>query len=76
MRISLTAIAAATLLLSGCGTLGYQDTNAAVDANPSCEQGSIHPGDPVAPWCERQQAATWTYDDEGKPVDFTGDKDD
>lgn len=74
MRLIFAAIAA-TALLSACGTMGYKDTNAAVDANPSCEQGSLHPGEPVPPWCEREQAATWSSDSESKPVDFTG-KDD
>jgi hypothetical protein len=74
MRPVLTAITA-TVLLSACGTMGYKDTNAAVDANPVCEQGSTRPGEPVPPWCEREQAATWKSDSESKPVDFTG-KDD
>ena len=73
-------IPAATLLvtalgLAACGTLGYEDTNAAVDARPECAGESTRPGEPVAPWCEREQAATWSSESESTPIDFTG-KDD
>lgn len=75
MRPILTAIAA-TVLLSACGTMGYKDTNAAVDANPACEKGSTRPGEPVPPGCERETSAVWEFGGESKPVDFTGKKDD
>jgi hypothetical protein len=74
MRPALIAIAA-TILLSACGTMGYKDTNAAVDANPSCDQSTPNPGEPVAPWCKREQSTTWTNDSKDKPVDFSGKKD-
>lgn len=62
--------------LSGCGTLGYEDTNAEVDRRAECADGSTRPGELVAPWCKREQAATWTSESESKPIDFTGKDDD
>ena len=69
-------LATVSLGLAACGTLGYQDTNAAVDARPECAgQDSDRPGEPVAPWCQREQAATWSSDSEGTPIDFSGQDD-
>jgi hypothetical protein len=68
MRLAM--IAATTLLLAACGSVEYKDSNAAVDARPECEKGSLRPGESVPPWCEREQSATWGSDDKGEPVDF------
>jgi hypothetical protein len=69
-HMRLAMIAAATLLLAACGSVEYKDSNAAVDARPECEKGSLRPGESVPPWCEREQSATWGSDDKGEPVDF------
>ena len=65
--------AAIAMSLTACGTLGYEDTNAAVDERTECVGESNRPGDPVAPWCKREQAATWSSESESRPVDFTPD---
>jgi hypothetical protein len=70
-----TTLAMLALGLAACGTLGYEDTNAAVDERTECVGASNHPGDPVAPWCKREQSATWSSESKRKPVDFSG-KDD
>jgi len=76
MRIALTAVAiASAALLSACGSVEYRDTNAAVDANPQCAL-TEKPGELPAPWCKREQSANWELGGEGKPVDFSGGKDD
>ena len=62
--------------LSGCGTLAYEATNAEVDRRAECVDESTHPGDLPAPWCKREQAATWSSERESKPIDFTGKDDD
>lgn len=75
-RLAFVAVAAGCML-SACGSVEYKDTNAAVDANPSCEQGSTRPGETVAPWCKREQSTTWSRDSKSKPVKFEDkDKDD
>lgn len=70
MRILPVAIVATTLLLGACGSVEYKDTNAAVDARPECDKGSKRPGEPVPPWCEREQSANWSTESKGKPIDF------
>jgi len=71
MRIAFAA--AAVLLLSSCGTLGYEDSNAAVDARPECtDSNGSRPGEPLAPWCKREQAATWSSDSDDAPLDLSG----
>jgi hypothetical protein len=70
MRILPVAVIAATLLLSACGSVEYKDTNADVDKRPECDKGSTHPGDTAAPWCTREQSATWSSDSKDDPIDF------
>jgi len=63
-------MAAAVLLLAGCGTYEYRDTNAAVDANPLCASQPNQPGEPVSRDCEREAGGRWSSEREGQPVDF------
>jgi hypothetical protein len=65
-----------TIVLAGCGTMQYEDTNTAVDARPECVDASTRPGEPVAPWCERKQSAGWTTDSKSEPLDLSGKDDD
>lgn len=77
MRIAL--MVATTLLASGCGSVEYKDSNAAVDARPECvDSGTTRPGEPVPPWCKREQAATWSSDSDAdeQPLDLSGKTDD
>lgn len=68
MRIPV--IAGAALLLAGCGTYEYRDTNAAVDANPLCASQPSQPGEPVSRDCERDAGGRWSSNRDGQPVDF------
>ena len=68
MRMLPVIVVATALLLGACGSIEYKDTNAEVDARPECEKGSLRPGETVPPWCEREQSATWTGEDQ--PIDF------
>ena len=77
MRLAM--IAATSLLLAACGSVEYKDSNAAVDARPECAGGSTRPGETVPPWCQREQAATWSSDSKDEPLDLggtSGDSDD
>lgn len=68
-----------SLALAGCASRpSYYDTNAAVDARPECTgMGNEKTGEPVPAWCEREQGATWSTDDDDKmEVDFSGKNDD
>lgn len=78
MRHALPLIAciAATLALAACGTMRYEDTNAAVDARPECASAPSQPNEPVPSWCERTQSATWGSERASEPVDFSGGDDD
>jgi hypothetical protein len=69
-NLPILAVATAALLLGACGSVDYRDTNADVDQRPECDKSSQHPGDVAAPWCTREQSATWSSDDKGEPVDF------
>ena len=70
-HLPILAIATIALLLGACGSVEYKDTNADVDRRPECDKSSQHPGDPVAPWCEREQSASWSTDSKDEPIDFT-----
>lgn len=50
------------VLLTGCSSVEYRDTNDAVDARPECAGGVGRPGEPVPAWCERTQETTWSTD--------------
>lgn len=63
------------LAASGCGSVEYRDTNAAVNANPLCVSAPDQPNQPVGKDCVREQAATWRSEREDTKVDFSG-KDD
>jgi len=70
MRLpALTALALAAAL-SGCGSVEYRDTNAAVDARPECASGPSRPGETAPGWCERKLEAQWGSDSKSEPVDF------
>jgi len=71
MRLTPIAAIAAALMLAACGSVEYRVTNAEVDARPECDKGSPHPGDVQAPWCTREQSATWSSESKGEPIDFT-----
>ena len=78
MRNALPVLAclAASLTLAACGTMRYEDTNAAVDARPECASAPSQPNEPVASWCERTQSASWSSERDSEPVDFGGKDDD
>ena len=64
------------LMLVGCGSVEYRDTNAAVDAHPACiGVEDDQPGAVVPEWCERTSTATWSTDDEDMPAPDFGDDD-
>ncbi|WP_242112761.1 hypothetical protein [Luteimonas aquatica] len=65
------------LAAAGCGTVQYEDTNAAVDANPLCTSQPDRPGEPVSRNCERRATGTWkSGSEESKPLDLSGTKKD
>ena len=69
--LPILACATSLLLLAACGSVEYKDSNTAVDRRPECDKGSQHPGDTVAPWCQRSQSASWSSDSKGGvSVDF------
>ena len=68
MRIRVTLVA--VLLLAGCGSYEYRDTNSAVDADPLCASRPDRPGEPVSRGCEREASGRWTPRGDGQPVDF------
>lgn len=70
MRLpALTALVLAAAS-SGCGSVEYRDTNAAVDARPECASGPLRPGETPPSWCERKLEAQWGSDRKSEPVDF------
>lgn len=59
------------LLVAGCASTEYRDTNAAVNANPLCASRPDHPDLPVARDCERKTEAVWSSEKKAdKPIDF------
>lgn len=59
------------LLLSGCASSEYRDSNAAVDANPLCASRPDHPDQPTSRDCERKTEAVWSSERKSeKPIDF------
>lgn len=65
------------LSAAGCGTMQYEDTNAAVDANPLCvSQQPDRPGEPVSSNCERKATGSWSTERKSEPVDLSGKKED
>ncbi|MGH8083478.1 MAG: hypothetical protein ACREP7_23075 [Lysobacter sp.] len=69
MRAVLVPMAIAAVL-SGCGSLEYRDTNAAVDARPECASGPLRPGESAPGWCERKVEAVRSGDDKSEKIDF------
>ncbi|WP_238346306.1 hypothetical protein [Luteimonas saliphila] len=68
-----TGAALAALLLAGCGSYEYRDTNAAVDRDPACAGRADRPGEPVSPACERKTEAKWSSErKQAAPIDFSG----
>lgn len=65
----------ALLAATGCGSVEYRDTNAALNANPLCVSEPDQPNQPVARDCTREQSATWRSERQDAKVDFSG-KDD
>ncbi|HET7655927.1 MAG TPA: hypothetical protein VFK18_02900 [Luteimonas sp.] len=77
MRHALTiALVLASLSCGGCASVEYSDNYDTVRRNPECVTQSPQPGEPVAPWCTPEAAATWSSDSEGAPVEFKRDDDD
>ena len=77
MRIAFLPIAA--LLLGACSSVGYRDTNAAVDANPLCAGLDRNAPVNLGPKeCERKTETVLFQSEpkDGKPIDFSGKKDD
>lgn len=78
MRIALSLIAA-LLLLVACSSVGYRDTNAAVDANPLCAGLDRNAPVNLGPKeCERKTETVLFQSEpkDSKPIDFSGRKDD
>lgn len=65
---------AVAVLLGGCATADYRDTNAAVDANPLCVSRADRPGEPVSADCERKEEVRFDLDRkrDSEPLDFSG----
>lgn len=57
-------------MLAACGTTGYHDPAAAVDANPLCASRPDQPGEPVSRDCDRAASGHWSTRRESRPVDF------
>jgi hypothetical protein len=72
------ALLAAAVLVAGCGSVEYRDSNAAVDARAEClGMGSEQTGEPIPAWCKREQGTTWSSGSDDKiEVDFSGKDDD
>ncbi|MBX9401107.1 hypothetical protein K4L06_07255 [Lysobacter sp. BMK333-48F3] len=70
MRLPALPAFALVAALSGCGSVEYRDTNAAVDARPECTSGPQRPGESPPAWCERKLEAKWGSSDNSEPVDF------
>jgi hypothetical protein len=75
MRLPAVALLALpALLASGCASVEYRDTNAAVDARPECAgSAETRPGEGVPGWCERSQEASWSNEAESAEIRFGGD---
>lgn len=67
---TITGTALAALLLAGCASYEYRDTNAAVDRDPSCAGRADRPGEPGSLACERKSEAKWSGRRETAPIDF------
>jgi hypothetical protein len=63
-----------TLSAAGCGTMQYENTSAAVDANPLCTSQPDRPGEPVSSNCERKATGSWSTERKSEPVDLSGKK--
>lgn len=49
------------LLFSGCASMEYHDTNAAVDARPECAGTEYaRNGEGVPGWCDRSSTVKWS----------------
>ena len=74
MRIAM--LLAATLLCSACGSMEYRDTNAAVDANPSCAgSNSERDGRPsISTACDRKTEVGMSVGskNDAPPLDLSG----
>lgn len=63
----------AVVLVCGCASTEYRDTNAKVDANPLCASRASQPGEPMPPECERKTEASWSSERASStPLDFSG----
>jgi hypothetical protein len=70
-RLVLPLFAAAAF--TGCGTVEYRDTNAAVDADPLCASQPDRPGEPIAKRCERVSGGKITFgESKSEPLDLKG----
>lgn len=75
--LSIAVLPLACGLLAACGSVQVEDTNPAVDARPECTGNDrARSGEPLPPWCEREQSATWSSDSDDAPLDFSGTKKD
>lgn len=74
MRLAL--VLGLVLTIAGCGTMQYENTSAAVDANPLCVSQPDRPGEPVASNCERKATGSWSTERKSEPVDLSGKKED
>lgn len=73
MRLIIALVLA--LSAAGCGTMQYENTSAAVDANPLCvNQQPDRPGEPVSSNCERKATGSWSTERKSEPVDLSGKK--
>ena len=72
----ITGAALGALLLAGCASHEYHDTNAAVDRGPACAGRPDRPGEPGSLACERKTEAKWSGRREAAPIDFGKPKDD
>jgi hypothetical protein len=62
-----------TLAASGCGSMEYKDTNAAVDADPLCASSPDQPGEPGSLRCKRETSATFfSTKKTEEPLDLSG----
>lgn len=72
MRLAL--VLGLALSTAGCGTMQYENTSAAVDANPLCTNQPDRPGEPVSSNCERKATGSWSTERKSEPVDLSGKK--
>lgn len=70
MRIVLMLSFAMTA--TGCGSMEYKDTNAAVNADPLCASAQSQPNEPASLRCQRKTEVSFGAEKSSEPLDLSG----